>query len=191
MKTSLSPRPILSPQMVQMIATYNEDGSVDLMNAAWGGQLTGNMLLLSLDESHKTVANLRREKAFTLGLPSSKDIVDCDYVGIVSGNVDPKKFSKTKLHASLSTLIHAPVIAEFPLTFECVVHRFIEDEELGFYVIGEVKNILLSEEFLDEKKAFDVEKMGLCFFCPLDNSYRAYGPKIAQAFLAGKERKGN
>ena len=189
MKTKLTPRPILSPQMIQMIATYNEDGSVDLMNAAWGGQLTENVFVLSLDETHKTVANIRREGAFTLGLPSRKDIVDCDYVGMVSGNVDPNKFAKTNLHASPSQILHAPVIEEFPLTFECKVLRLIEDEELGFYVLGEVQDILVSEEYVGASGAFDVEKMDLCFFSPLDHTYRAYGPIVAKAFSAGKERK--
>ena len=191
MKSSLKPRPILTPQMIQMIATYNEDGSINLMNAAWGGQLTMDMLLLSLDESHKTVANLRREKCFTLGFPSCKDIVDCDYVGIVSGNTEPHKFERTRLHASSSDIIHAPIIEEFPLTFECKVEKFIEDPELGFYVLAKVEDILVDKSCQNEKGRLDVEKMDLCFFSPIDGSYRSYGPKIAQAFLAGKERKGN
>lgn len=191
MKTKLKPRPILTPQMIQMIATYNEDGSVNLMNAAWGGQLTGNVFILSLDESHKSVANIRRELCFTLGLPSRKEIVDCDYVGLVSGNEDPNKFAKTKLHAIPSEVVHAPIIDEFPLTFECKVLRIIEDDELGFYVLGEVQDILVSAEYRGEDGGFDVDKMDLCFFSPLDNTYRAYGEVVAKAFSVGKERKGN
>ena len=189
MKHTFSPRPILSPQMVQMIATYNEDGSVDLMNAAWGGQLTEDILILSLDETHKTVANIERNKCFTLGLPSCKDIVDCDYVGIVSGNKVPEKFANTDLHASKSEEINAPVIEEFPITFECDVHRIVEDEELGYLVLGKVRRILVGEEFLKEKNQFDVEKMDLAFFSPLDNTYRHFGDVAAKAFSCGLAKK--
>ncbi len=178
------PEPILTPMMVQMIATYNEDDSVDLMNAAWGGQLDSDLLVLSLDKSHKTVANMLRTNAFTLGLPNGKDIVDCDFVGIVSGNKDPRKFEKTDLHASKSSVVNAPVIDEFPLTFECEVFKVFDDPELGFYVLAKVKEILMQEDAVEGNKV-DVEKMGLCFFSPLDHSYRSYGPKIADAFKAG------
>ena len=189
MKKSLSPRPILSPQMIQMIATYNEDGSVDLMNAAWGGQMDTDAFLLSLDKSHKTVANILREKCFTLGLPSSKTLIDCDYVGIVSGNQVPDKFKRTKLSAEPSSIVHAPVIKEFPVTFECEVLRTIEDEELGFYVIGKVKNILIDEAALNEKNQIDVDKLDLCFFSPMDNTYRVFGEVKAKAFSCGLLRK--
>ena len=190
MKKSIKPKPILTPQMIQMIATYNEDGSVDLMNAAWGGQLDNDLLVLSLDKSHKTVANILREKAFTLGFPRGKDIVDCDFVGIVSGNVDPKKFDKTDLHARPSEAVHAPVIEEFPITFECETFKVFDDEELGFYLVAKVKSILVDEEDLGEKGSFNVDKMGLCFFSPLDNTYRAYGEVIAKAFSCGSAKKG-
>lgn len=189
MKKNLKPKAILSPMMVQMIATYNDDGSVNLMNAAWGGQLDDDLLVLSLDKSHKTVPNMLNRKAFTLGLPSSQDIVDCDYVGIVSGNREPKKFEKTHLTAVRSQTVDAPVIEQFPLTFECAVFKVFDDEDLGFYVVAKVKNILINEEVLGPKGAVDVEKMNLCFFSPLDNTYRAYGEVIAKAFSAGLERK--
>ncbi len=189
MKKEFSPKPVLTPQMIQMIGTYNEDGTPNLMNAAWGGQLTPHEFVLSLTKTHKTVKNIEREKCFTLGFPSCKDIVDCDYVGMVSGNKTPNKLENTRLHSVPSTLVHAPVFEEFPLTMECVVKRVIDDPELGFYVIGEVKRMLVDEEALNEKGVYDVEKMDLCFFSPLDNSYRAYGKEIARAFACGTERK--
>ena len=189
-KIIAKPQPILSPQTIQMIATYNEDGSVDLMNAAWGGQIDNDLLILSLDKSHRTVSNLLREKAFTIGLPAAKDIVDCDFVGIVSGNVDPAKFEKTDLHAEPSAKIHAPVIAEFPITFECTLEEVIENETMGFCVLARVEDILFNEDVLDEKGRPDIEKMNLCFFSPIDHSYRAYGDVIAKAFSCGLAKKG-
>ncbi len=189
MKKTTPPKPILSPMMIQMIATYNEDGSVDLMNAAWGGQLDTDLLVLSLDKSHRTVANILREKCFTIGLPSCKDIVDCDYVGIVSGNAVPNKFEKTDLHAKPSPIMHAPVIDEFPITFECEVFKIFDDEEVGFYVVAKVKDILFNEDILLDKNRVDVDKADLAFFSPLDNSYRKFGPAIAKAFSCGLAKK--
>ena len=189
MKKELSARPILSPQMIQMIATYNDDGSVDLMNAAWGGQLDNDMLVLSLDKSHRTVTNILRDKDFTLGFPSCKDIVDCDYVGIVSGNKVKDKFLKTDLHAEKSNKVNAPVIREFPLTFECETFK-IFDDELGFYLVAKVRGILVDEEYVLPEGKFDVDKMDLCFFSPMDNTYRRYGEVLANAFSCGLKKRG-
>ncbi len=133
MKKSMEPKPILSPQPVEMLATYNEDGSVNLMNAARGGQLDTDLLVLSLDKSHRTGANILREKCFTLGLPKTKDIVDCDFVGIVSGNKDKGKFEKTDLHAYPSKVVHAPLIEEFPISFECEAFAKAVDEYIAWY----------------------------------------------------------
>lgn len=35
---SFEPQPWVAPQPVLIIGTYNEDGSANAMNAAWGGQ---------------------------------------------------------------------------------------------------------------------------------------------------------
>ena len=188
-KANLKPRAILSPMMVQMIATYNEDGSVNLMNAAWGGQLDNDLLVLSLDKTHKSVANILARKSFTIGLPSCDDIADCDYVGIVSGNKVPNKFEKTDLTAVKSEYVDAPVIEQFPLTFECETFKIFDDEELGFYLVAKVRNILIDESVLGDKNAIDVAAMKLCFFSPLDNTYRGYGEVIAKAFSVGLSKK--
>lgn len=43
------------PMPVLMVATYNEDGSVNVMNAAWGTMQERDTVALNLTESHKTV----------------------------------------------------------------------------------------------------------------------------------------
>ena len=44
---------------VLMIATYNEDGSVNVMNAAWGTMQAQDTVALNLTETHKTVQNIK------------------------------------------------------------------------------------------------------------------------------------
>ena len=54
-KKELGIHPFLFPMPVLMIATYGEDGKVDVMNMAWGGICAENMVLMNLDdcgESH-------------------------------------------------------------------------------------------------------------------------------------------
>lgn len=47
------------PMPVLMIATYNEDGSVNVMNAAWGTMQERGTVALNLSENHKTVQNIK------------------------------------------------------------------------------------------------------------------------------------
>ena len=68
MKKDLGVKPYLFPMPVLMIATYNEDGTVDVMNMAWGGICNNNMVALNISEGHKTAANIRRCGAFTVSV---------------------------------------------------------------------------------------------------------------------------
>lgn len=43
------------PMPVLMISTYNEDGTINIMNAAWVTMYDRNHILLNLTETHKTV----------------------------------------------------------------------------------------------------------------------------------------
>ena len=54
------------PMPVLMVATYNEDGSIEkpATNAAWGTMQARDNVVLQLTESHKTVQNIRGTKSF-------------------------------------------------------------------------------------------------------------------------------
>ena len=75
------------PMPVLMIATYNEDGSVDVMNAAWGTMLSRNQVILNLTETHKTVKNIKRTGYCTVSLGTKAHVAECDYLGIVSAKI--------------------------------------------------------------------------------------------------------
>ena len=55
MRTKLKITEGIFPMPVLMVATYNEDGSVNVMNAAWGTMQERDTVALNLTESHKTV----------------------------------------------------------------------------------------------------------------------------------------
>ena len=86
MRKNIKTTEAIFPMPVLMIATYNEDGSVDVMNAAWGTMLSRNQVILNLTETHKTVKNIKQRKAFTVSIADSDHVVEADYFGVVSGN---------------------------------------------------------------------------------------------------------
>lgn len=115
MRKNIKTTEAIFPMPVLMIATYNEDGSVDVMNAAWGTMLERDHVILNLTETHKTVKNIKERKGFTVSIADSKHVVEADYFGVVSGNNTPNKFENTKLTATKSEIVDAPIINEFPI----------------------------------------------------------------------------
>ena len=71
MRKNIKTTEAIFPMPVLMVATYNEDESVDVMNAAWGTMLSRNQVILNLTETHKTVKNIKERKAFTVSIADS------------------------------------------------------------------------------------------------------------------------
>ena len=59
MGTKLNITEGIFPMPVLMIGTYNEDGSVNVMNAALGTMQERDIVALNLTETHKTVQNIK------------------------------------------------------------------------------------------------------------------------------------
>lgn len=102
MRKDIKTTEAIFPMPVLLVATYNSDGSVDVMNAAWGTMLSRTQVILNLTQTHKTVENIKERKAFTVSIADSKHVVEADYFGIVSGNDTPDKFEKTGLTVTKS-----------------------------------------------------------------------------------------
>ena len=60
------------PMPVFIVGTYDEDGTPNAMNAAWGGVYDTDQIMLCLSHSHKTTENIKRSGAFTLSFATSK-----------------------------------------------------------------------------------------------------------------------
>lgn len=82
------------------------------MNAAWGGISEQNEISLCLSAGHKTVKNILKRGAFTVSMAEAGHITACDYVGLVSGNNTPDKFTRAGFHAVKSEFVDAPLIEE-------------------------------------------------------------------------------
>ncbi len=140
------------PMPVLMIATYNEDGSVNVMNAAWGSMQSRGHVVLKLTETHKTVENIKARGAFTVSIADAAHMVEADYFGIESGNDVPDKFERSGMTASKAENVDAPIINEFPLCLEC---EFVEYQggEYGCGVIGKVVNVTADEKRAGKRRA--------------------------------------
>lgn len=68
-------KPYTYPQPVFILATYNEDGTANAMNAAWGGISEGNEISFCISAGHKTTKNFQRTGAFTVSMADAKHVI--------------------------------------------------------------------------------------------------------------------
>lgn len=170
------------PLPVLIVATYDENGVPNAMNAAWGVTTNFNEITISLSD-HKTTDNLAKRGAFTVSMATEDTVVACDYVGIESARKVPNKFEKAGFHATKSEFVDAPLINELPMALECKVKSF-EDGIL----VGEIVNVSADESVLTDGK-IDPKKLKPITFDPCNNAYIALGEKVGNAFKDGEKLK--
>ena len=175
------------PMPVLMVATYNEDGSVNVMNAAWGTMQEMDTVVLNLTESHKTVKNIKARGAFTVSIADAAHVTEADYFGVESGNRVPDKLAASGLSASRAEMVDAPVINEFPICLEC---EFIEyqDGQYGCGVIGKVVNVTADEKVMADGK-IDMSLVNAIAFDPYTNGYYKVTERVGEAFRDGLKLK--
>lgn len=102
------------PMPVLMVATYNEDGSINVMNAAWGTMQERDTVALNLTETHKTVQNIKaRGKFIRLAITGfyTEIVSFCYMCGIRDAD---GKCARSRLTATKSETVDAPIINNFP-----------------------------------------------------------------------------
>ena len=187
MRKNIKTTEAIFPMPVLMIATYNEDNTVDVMNAAWGTMLERDHIILNLTETHKTVKNIKKRNAFTVSIADANHVIEADYFGIVSANNTPNKFANTNLTTTKSDNIDAPIINEFPICMEC---EFIEyqDSKYGCGVIGKIINVTADEKVLNNDKV-DISLLNAIAFDPYTHGYYKIGKRVGEAFKDGLKIK--
>lgn len=175
------------PMPVLMVATYNEDGSVNVMNAAWGTMQARDTVALQLTETHKTVKNIKARGAFTMSIADAAHVVEADYFGVESGNKVSNKFEKSGLTASKSEIVDAPIINEFPLCLECCFIEY-QSNEYGCGVIGKVVNVTADESVMVDEK-LDMSLVNAIAFDPYTHGYYKVTERVGDAFNDGIQLK--
>ena len=187
MRKNIKTTEAIFPMPVLMIATYNEDGTIDVMNAAWGTMLDRNYIVLNLTETHKTVKNIKMRKAFTVSIADANHVKEADYFGVVSGNNTKDKFENSNLTATKSEIVDAPIIDEFPICMEC---EFIEyqDDKYGCGVVGKVVNVSALKSVMNGDNV-DISLVNAIAFDPYTHGYYKVTERVGNAFKDGLEIK--
>ena len=174
----------VTPQPVFIIATYDENGEANAMNAAWAGQVGPNQIGIALSP-HNTTENLKREKALTISFATNEQAAACDYVGIVSKNKEPEKMKKAGFTTVKAEKVNAPVIEQLPVALECKVISFTEEFN-ETRVVAEIVNMSVDESVLTDGKV-DLGKVHPIMFDSSALCYREIGASVGGAWDIGKK----
>ena len=167
MRKNFGAKPWTYPQPVFILATYNEDGTPNAMNAAWGGISEDKELSMCISAGHKITANILARKAFTVSMAADK-------------------VAKAGWHTTKSEFVDAPLIDELPMAVEC---RLVSYDPENCRLVGEIVNVSADESVLDEDGKIDPDKLRPITFDPIHNAYRVLGEKVGNAFQDGAKLK--
>lgn len=190
MKTSLGATTILLPTPTLVVGTYDEEGRPNIMTAAWGGICCSvpPCVSVSLRKATYTYGNLIARRAFTISIPSQLFVREVDFFGIASGR-DTDKFAVTGLTPVRSEVVDAPYVGEFPLVVEC---RLRHELEIGLHTlfVGEVVDVKVDGDCLDDRGNPDPAKVKACIYAPAAGMYFGFGEALGKGFVIGREAYG-
>ena len=181
-RKSFGAKPLSYPQPVWIIATYDENGVPNAMNAAWGGISEEKEISVCLSPGHKTCLNFAKTGAFTVSMADAAHVAACDYVGISTGNKTEDKFARAGFTATKSELVNAPIINELAVCLEC---RVISYDTESCILRGEIVNVSVDESAMTDGKV-DVAKVAPICFDPFNRAYHVLGEKVGDAWGSGK-----
>ena len=186
MRKNFGTKAILYPMPVLIIGSYDENGTPNAMNAAWGGISEETEISICVSDDHKTTENILARKAFTVSIADAKNVVAADYVGIVSGNKVPDKIEKAGWHAVKSDMVDAPLFEELPMALEC---RMLSYDRESCRLVGKIVNVCADESILGEDGKIDLSKFEPITYDPVHHTYIKLGEKVGNAFSDGKVLK--
>jgi flavin reductase (DIM6/NTAB) family NADH-FMN oxidoreductase RutF len=185
MRKNFGSKSWLYPMPVLIIAAYDQAGVPNAMNAAWGGMFTDEHIGICISQGHKTTKNILATKAFTVSMATAEQVVACDYVGIVSGNRERDKVAKAGFTTERSEVVNAPIIKELPMTLEC---EMVSYDEENCHLVGRIVNVSADESILTDGK-IDYAKLRPITYDPVNHHYVELGAKVGNAFSDGKKLK--
>ena len=177
-------KPLLFPQPVLIIGTYDENGKANAMNAAWGGIVGRDEIMIDLSQ-HKTTENLLVSKAFTVSAADVDHLVACDYVGLVSGAKEANKMEKSGFTTTRSSFVNAPIINELPVTLECELMEVID----GSKYLGRIVNVSVDERVLGDDGEISLDLFSPITYDTVHYGYYKLGERVGNAFKDGAQLK--
>lgn len=138
------------------------------------------VIYVSSDKSHYTNIGIREKQIFSVNIPNTKQVVEMDYCGCVSGN----EVDKSVIFTQFTGNTGVPMIKECPVNLECKVIQTINIGNMEVF-IGEVVNTFINDNCI--KNGFPDMKMIDPIIYDIRNIYGNIGDWTERPFAIGKQ----
>ena len=176
----------LYPLPAVMVTSGNMEKS-NIMTVAWTGIMNTNpaMVYISVRPERYSYNLIKESGEFVINLTNENLAFATDWCGVKSGK-DFDKFKEMGLTKEKANHVKCPLIKESPVSVECKVK---EIKELGSHhmFIAEVLSIDASDEYIDEKGAFDISKCDLIAYA--NGGYYSLDKKIGKFGYSVQKKK--
>ena len=182
-KVTFGPKTLLYP-MPTVLVGANVGGKPNYMTAAWCGMacMAPPMIAVAINHARHTLKGIEENKTFSINVPSTKQVVETDYCGIVTGTRADKSKVFENFYGKLKT---APMANECSLSLEC---KLFNTMDCGSHVlvVGEIIETYASKEVAIGESP-DVKKVDPVIYA--NGKYYKIGDFLTDAFSAGKAYK--
>jgi len=185
-KTLWKPGNFVNP-VPAVLVTSGDMKNSNIMTVAWTGTICSDpaMTYISVRPNRYSYKLIKDSGEFVINLTTRDLTFATDWCGVKSGK-DVDKFKEMHLTKQKANFVKCPLIAESPVSIECKV---IEIKELGSHdmFIAEVLGINASNEYIDEKGAFDISKCDLIAYA--NGGYYTLDKKIGKFGYSVEKKK--
>lgn len=186
MKRKIGNQNVLYPMPVTIVGAM-VDGKPNFINIAHVGIFNAaapHLISLGMSKLHYTNKGIRLEKAFSVNILSEAQVVEADYVGIVTG----KKTDKSGVfEVFFGELGNAPLISNCPLSMECRLHDTVDTRTHDVFV-GEIVATYADDSALTDGRV-DLTKVRPLLFDMTTRKYWSLGNILADCWKIGKMYK--
>ncbi|MDD2851922.1 MAG: flavin reductase family protein [Desulfuromonadaceae bacterium] len=187
MKIMIGNQNVLYPTPVTIVGAL-VNGKANFLNVAHVGILNAgapHLISLSMYKGHYTNIGIREQKTFSVNILSQDQMVEMDYVGMVSGGNTDKSDVFETFYGAIKT---APIIRNCPLSMEC---RLVDIYELKTHevFIGEVVATYADEAVLTDGNV-DMAKVKPLLFDMNSMQYWSLGQAVGKCWNVGKQYRG-
>lgn len=163
-KTEVKPGPMLYPLPPVMVSCGTMDES-NILTVAWTGIVNSDppMTYISVRKSRYSHHIIEERKEFVINLTSRELTKACDLCGVRSGR-DMDKFEAAGLTKEAASHVDAPMIADSPISLECVVKGVTELPSHDMF-LAEIVAVHIDEELISDEGRYKVEDMDLVSYC--------------------------
>ncbi len=154
------PGTLLAPVPPVLVSCGTMDAP-NIITIAWTGIINSHppMTYISIRPERYSYSIIESAGEFVINLPTEKLVFATDYCGVRSGR-DIDKFAKMKLTPVQGTKIAAPMIAESPVSIECMVKNNISLGSHSMF-IAEIVAVNVDDSAFNKAGKLDFIKCGL------------------------------